>query len=609
MAFWCRIKQSKLKCFSHQFKRCYLQTPYSSSVNYTTSHTRFRFIEKPDWVVPKKPTEFCYNSRFFAAPVQAKPKQEEKDTSGPRLNDKIMAQFVRLVTEEGHYVVSRNEALERARKLKLDLVEVQRTAEPPVCKIMDFNREKYKQQLKEKERAKSKSEVTLKKGDCKEVRVSMKTEQKDLQIKADTVKRLMERGYRVKCMVMGTEDQDLGGMLARLSALIEDVSIVESGPRVEKKQAYVLVRHIKFGPSKKGPGKKASKVVGVSSTEAQNTATVPPTANPSSIPIQFEEDLNSEESGLETDDEILSDEADMPVSPSMGMPDINLEENKTTWSVSNASDDFEKVFDFSDDVKGVTSNSTLREMNTAPETAFASENTNSPFLHPKPVLDSMRVNTAPFSSPELPLPTENRYRRNEPRNRIPPTKATENKGTGSTDSVRLGPQFPSLGRLPQSDLNALPSTGEPKRVGTDASVFPPNEIFKQGQSRYSPPSSARPSFGAFSAPKANVLGQNGVSAEVKCKEGNSFDSTAPVRSEPQLPRQGMQQKYGLNVPPSTKHVGTDGSIFRNLKVPTNEVPKQEESRPGPPTSAAPSYGIFSAPKANAPRRQGGTAGS
>ncbi|KAF5930673.1 hypothetical protein HYC85_031546 [Camellia sinensis] len=63
---------------------------------------------------------------------------------------------------------------------------------------MDYHKEKYNQQVKEKDRAKSKSEVTLRKGDCKEVRFSGKTEQKDLQMKANTVKRLMERGYRVK---------------------------------------------------------------------------------------------------------------------------------------------------------------------------------------------------------------------------------------------------------------------------------------------------------------------------------------------------------------------------------------------------------------------------
>ncbi|KAH9316141.1 hypothetical protein KI387_024768, partial [Taxus chinensis] len=55
-----------------------------------------------------------------------------------------------------HEVIPKREALARAKKLKLDLVEVQRNANPPVCKIMDYNKEKYKQQQREKERTKNK---------------------------------------------------------------------------------------------------------------------------------------------------------------------------------------------------------------------------------------------------------------------------------------------------------------------------------------------------------------------------------------------------------------------------------------------------------------------
>ncbi|KAF3793380.1 Translation initiation factor IF-3, partial [Nymphaea thermarum] len=110
---------------------------------------------------PRSFLETWHRERFvpfrgFAAPVQAKPKPEAKGTEGPHINTAITAPFVRLVTDEGHTVVSRREALDRAKKLKLDLVEVQRTANPPVCKLMDFHREKYKQQIKEKERTKGK---------------------------------------------------------------------------------------------------------------------------------------------------------------------------------------------------------------------------------------------------------------------------------------------------------------------------------------------------------------------------------------------------------------------------------------------------------------------
>ncbi|KAI3947415.1 hypothetical protein MKW92_028955, partial [Papaver armeniacum] len=114
----------------------------------------------------------------------------------------------------------------------------------PICKIMDFHREKqekYEKQVQEKDRTKNKSEVTLRQGDCKEVRFTGKIELKDLQMKASMVKRLMEKGYRVKCTSTDKEDEDFGGNLSRLTALLEDTAVVESGPLVEKKQAYVII--------------------------------------------------------------------------------------------------------------------------------------------------------------------------------------------------------------------------------------------------------------------------------------------------------------------------------------------------------------------------------
>ncbi|WOL12877.1 hypothetical protein Cni_G21645 [Canna indica] len=219
--------------------------------------------------------------RNFAAPVQSKQKLKSDTDEGPRLNDAITAPVVRLVTDEGHGIVSRREALDRAKKLNLDLVEVQRTANPPVCKIMDYHKEKFKQEVKEKERVKSKSQLALRSGENKEVRFKAKTEVKDLKIKAETVIRLMERGYRVKCTALPTkEGEDLGQLLTRLLPLIEDVSILESGPHVDTKQAYIIVRHVKFLSKKSG--KKISNVVDavakgslgtVSSTAAKDSNT------------------------------------------------------------------------------------------------------------------------------------------------------------------------------------------------------------------------------------------------------------------------------------------------------------------------------------------------
>ncbi|KAM6582140.1 hypothetical protein CsatB_009142 [Cannabis sativa] len=301
MAFWCRIGKSKLKQFSNQFK----SFPHASLLNPTISHTKSCLTPNSYSItIHNTPTEFCTNVRFFAAPVQfqAKPSKEDSKASGPRINEKITAQVIRLVMDNEHTVVSRDEALERARKLNLDLVEVQGTASPPVCKIMDFHKEKYVKQVRVKDRIKSKGEVALKTASAKEVRFSGKIEQKDLQMKADTVKRLMESGYRVKCHAKGTGDQDVLGILSRLSALIEDVTVVESGPLMGKDGAYVIVRHVKFGLPKKGTAKKMTSLVEASSGVQKDNLT----STPDSPGVM--DDVNDVNSDLDSNEESFSDD-------------------------------------------------------------------------------------------------------------------------------------------------------------------------------------------------------------------------------------------------------------------------------------------------------------
>lgn len=511
MAFSCRTKQMRLKHLTHQFKRYYIQVP---SLNHSVSHTKNCEAKRPFWEsAVKTPNDFCNNVRFFAAPVQAQQKKDEKETSGPCLNDKINAQFVRLVLDEGHKVVSRHEALALARSLKCDLVEVDRKAKPPVCKIMDFHKERYQKELKEKDRAKAKSDMTLKKGDCKEVRFSGKIEQKDLQMKADTVKRLMEKGYRVKCMALPVgkkeETEDLGGYLSRLIDLIEDISVVESGPHVERKQAYAIIRHIKFGPSKKG-GLKKSKAVG-------DTSGVSKAATPSStidrsgdIPTPAIREEDPAEFGLE-----------------------KIEKKNTPWSVSNSNDDLNEVFDLADEGKGLTSNFTPKVMNAAPETASPPANIGaSNFSHPKPVPNFSRADTL-GSTPRGPsLGAENRYARSEQRNQFP-QKPIDNPGSGMRKSFRSEPPFPYQRRQPSPpNMNGPSSMGEKKPIGTEASNFRNSEFPNSMANEV--PNIQVSSYGIFSNPTANALAGQGVAAN-RTKEGIPTLGTAGVGANENIP--------------------------------------------------------------------------
>ncbi|GKE36263.1 translation initiation factor IF3-1, mitochondrial, partial [Tanacetum coccineum] len=105
-------------------------------------------------------------------------------------------------TDCRHEAVSRHEALERARRLSLDLVEVQSDGKPPVFKLMDYKKEMYIRQVKEKELTKKKANMALRNG-LKEVKITMKIDKHDLQTKADAVKRLAEKGYRIKLAIPG----------------------------------------------------------------------------------------------------------------------------------------------------------------------------------------------------------------------------------------------------------------------------------------------------------------------------------------------------------------------------------------------------------------------
>ncbi|XP_023534160.1 translation initiation factor IF3-1, mitochondrial-like [Cucurbita pepo subsp. pepo] len=503
MAFLCRINQSKLTHFSNQFKRHYFHICYASSIDSgrTTKHVS-EYIAR---IIPRGPADFGGKVRFYAAPVQfqGKAKKEENNTSGPRLNDKIKAEFVRLVSDDGHAIVSLREALGRARELKLDLVEVQQKANPPVCKIMDFHREKYKQQIREKDRVKSKAEVGLRKGDHKEVRFTGKTEEKDLRMKADMVKRLMERGYRVKCSARGGEDQDLGGLLSRLSALIEDVAMVESGPRVERGQAYVIVRHVKFGPSKKGGGGKASKVAVNARQEVKNGTTPPVPAARSSTPD--EEEMGPEES-----------------------------DSEATWSVVDGNNDFDEVFDLKDDANGIPLETTANKMNVASDRDVNVSDLSPPSRLP----GTSRTSSVPLSRQDSSTKADNRYKKIEPANRFQPPNVMDNKGRGARDSLRSEPQIRNQWRQPLTNTNLSPPSMRETRPDDNVSsasrntTYPSNETSKSGSSQHTVPDPSKTSFGIFSALNANApVKQDAASTSYRGNRGPSTNPNAPGASE------------------------------------------------------------------------------
>ncbi|XP_010499985.1 PREDICTED: uncharacterized protein LOC104777424 [Camelina sativa] len=295
MAVWRIINRSFLKYASNQLtRRSYTQVCLASNTSLTHAvkqTTKLSFFDIPNSDICTRPSNIFQNLRFLATSAQSRKKEEEADSDGPRLNEKITGEYVRLVSEEGHSVVSLREALRRAKELECDLVEVQRDAKPPVCKIVKYTLEKYKKAKEGKERAKAKRAEAIR-PEVKEIRFTPKIEAKDLKFKSDQALKLMESGYRVKCNAVPDKDkhkelepEKLLELLFRFTCYIGD-ALVEFGPEADRKSAVVIVRHAKFGPPKKGGVKKMKDLDMKSARVKESPKTDSPEAGESSVDDQ-----------------------------------------------------------------------------------------------------------------------------------------------------------------------------------------------------------------------------------------------------------------------------------------------------------------------------------
>ncbi len=171
-------------------------------------------------------------------PLDLNPSRE-----GPRINRDIRANEVRLVDENGEQVgiVRVEDALTRAEDVGLDLVEISPTAEPPVCKILDYGKFKYEAQKKKAE-ARKKQRVI----DVKEIKMRPNIDQHDYDVKMRSVRRFLDEGDKVKVTLRfrGRElaHQDLGmRVLERVQGDVEELAKVEAFPKMEGRQMVMVL--------------------------------------------------------------------------------------------------------------------------------------------------------------------------------------------------------------------------------------------------------------------------------------------------------------------------------------------------------------------------------
>jgi translation initiation factor IF-3 len=167
----------------------------------------------------------------------------EREPTGPRTNDSIRSRTVRLINADGENVgvVETLDALKLAEEAGLDLVEVSPDANPPVAKILDYGKFKFQEQKKQAEARKKQKIVEI-----KEIKMRPSIDDHDYDVKMRAIKRFFEEGDKVKVTLRfrGREmaHQQLGmAVLQRVKAEVQEISKVESEPRLEGRQMVMVL--------------------------------------------------------------------------------------------------------------------------------------------------------------------------------------------------------------------------------------------------------------------------------------------------------------------------------------------------------------------------------
>jgi len=169
-----------------------------------------------------------------------------------RINERITVPQVRLIADDGEQlgILSTPEAIRVAEERELDLVEVSPNADPPVCKLMDYGKFKYKEQKKEAEARKKRTEMTI-----KELRIRYRTDSGDLETKLKKAREFLDEGDKVKFSMRfrGREVMYLELGLEKFEEIISklaDVSTVDERSPARGRQIYIVLAPTKAVPAK-----------------------------------------------------------------------------------------------------------------------------------------------------------------------------------------------------------------------------------------------------------------------------------------------------------------------------------------------------------------------
>ncbi len=163
------------------------------------------------------------------------------------INDEIRAPKVRLVGENipepGIYPISA--AMKMADEMELDLVEITAKADPPVCKILDYQKYLYQQKKKAKEMKQNATKIVI-----KEIRFGPNTDEHDFQFKLKHAQEFLGEGSKVKASVFfrgrSIQFADQGEkLLLRFAVELEEYGRAENMPQLEGKRMIMMIAPVK----------------------------------------------------------------------------------------------------------------------------------------------------------------------------------------------------------------------------------------------------------------------------------------------------------------------------------------------------------------------------
>ena len=166
----------------------------------------------------------------------------KKDNS-LRTNEQITASEVRVISSNGKQlgIISIREALYHAEDEGFDLVEVSPDAKPPVCKIIDYGKLKYKEQKSKKEAKKKQKTIEV-----KEIKMRPGINKHDYEVKIKALSKFIADGNKVKVSMRfrgrEMEHQNLGmELLKKLTEEVSEYAKIETSPKLEGRQIMMVL--------------------------------------------------------------------------------------------------------------------------------------------------------------------------------------------------------------------------------------------------------------------------------------------------------------------------------------------------------------------------------